>query len=133
MARHRRGRNEGTIRERADGRWEARLKGEDGKYKVHYARTSAEVQDWLIDKLKARKDGLQISGRERQTIGSVSYQLAGAHSQADDPAVHLSRLRRENPGSPYPRLGQGPAAPADVADRATVTAGLVKLVEDVNP
>jgi integrase len=69
MARHRRGRNEGTIRERADGRWEARLKGEDGKYKVHYARTRAEVQDWLIDTLKARKDGLPIGGSERQTVG----------------------------------------------------------------
>ncbi|MGH2363441.1 MAG: tyrosine-type recombinase/integrase, partial [Chloroflexota bacterium] len=31
--------------------------------------TRADVQSWLIDKLKARKDGLPIAGDERQTVG----------------------------------------------------------------
>ena len=67
MAAHRRGHNEGSIRQRADGRWEALVTLPHGKRKSYYGRTRAEVQHKLVAGLKARQDGLPLPN-EKQTI-----------------------------------------------------------------
>ena len=43
----RRGHNEGTIRQRPDGTWEARLSLPGGRRKSFHAKTRREVQDKL--------------------------------------------------------------------------------------
>jgi integrase len=68
---HRRGRGEGNISKRADGRWMARvdLGWRDGKRqsKAIYGRTRRVVADALRDALKAAQEGTLI-GDERQTV-----------------------------------------------------------------
>jgi len=69
----RRGANEGTIRERKDGRWEARvvLTRPDGRRtrRSLLGRTRAEVRDKLQAALRAEAAGLPSVG-ERLTVGS---------------------------------------------------------------
>lgn len=71
MAR-RRGHNEGTIRERADGRWEARVTvgWKRGKLqrKSIYGKTRDEVQKKLVAALSDQHEGIPIDS-ERQTFG----------------------------------------------------------------
>src|SRR5713226_3264451 len=56
----RRGNGEGTIVQRADGRWVAAMFRPDGTRKYYTAKTREDVADKLVDGLKARKDGLPI-------------------------------------------------------------------------
>jgi hypothetical protein len=68
----RRGANEGTIRERKDGRWEARVlvTGPDGR-RTRWSllgRTRADVRDKLQAAQRAEADGLPALG-ERLTVG----------------------------------------------------------------
>ena len=64
----RRGNNEGTIRKRADGRWEARVALPDGKKKCFYGKTRQEVARRLNEALRDKEQGLPIVD-ERQTLG----------------------------------------------------------------
>src|SRR5438477_13077994 len=59
----RRGHGEGTIRQRADGRWHARVSLGQGQRKDFYAKTRKEVQDLLRDALKAHERGQLRAGR----------------------------------------------------------------------
>jgi integrase len=69
----RRGANEGTIRERKDGRWEARviLTQADGRRvrRSLLGRTRAEVRDKLQAALRAEATGLALPA-ERLTVGT---------------------------------------------------------------
>ena len=71
MSTRRRGRGEGSIVQRADGRWMARvdLGWRDGKRrtKTIYGRTRRAVADALRDALRAAQQGT-LAGDERQTI-----------------------------------------------------------------
>src|SRR4051794_21994326 len=71
MTSRRRGRGEGSIVQRADGRWMARvdLGWRDGKRraKAIYGRTRRAVADALRDALGAAQDGSVIED-ERQTV-----------------------------------------------------------------
>src|SRR4051794_24918475 len=71
MAGKRRGHNEGTITQRADGRWEARLslgyEGGKAKRKCFYGKTRKEVQEALTKALRDVQQGLLIA-TERQTV-----------------------------------------------------------------
>jgi integrase len=71
MSTRRRGRGEGSILQRADGRWMARvdLGWQDGKRrsKAIYGRTRRAVADALQDALRAAQDGTLVAD-ERQTI-----------------------------------------------------------------
>ena len=71
MSTRRRGRGEGSIVQRADGRWMARvdLGWQDGKRqsKAIYGRTRRAVADALRDALKAAQEGTLV-GDERQTL-----------------------------------------------------------------
>jgi integrase len=69
----RRGRGEGSIRERADGRWEAiidlgRIDGKRKRLSI-YAATRREVSVALNKRLSDRRNGLPVA-IERQTVGS---------------------------------------------------------------
>src|SRR5258707_12639632 len=71
MSTHRRGRGEGSIVQRHDGRWMGRvdLGWRDGKRrtKTIYGRTRRTVADGLRDALGAAQDGSVIEN-ERQTV-----------------------------------------------------------------
>jgi hypothetical protein len=71
MSMHRRGRGEGSIVQRADGRWMARvdLGWQDGKRrsKAIYGRTRRAVADALQNALRAAQDGTLVAD-ERQTV-----------------------------------------------------------------
>jgi integrase len=66
----RRGPGEGSIRERSDGTWEARLRHTlDGRQERRsvYGRTRAEVRSKLAELARARSSGLAVDGG-RQTV-----------------------------------------------------------------
>lgn len=66
----RRGKNEGGLRHRADGRWEARLPHHcypDGKIKPRYFKTAAEGRSWLREAVSQHEKGLPLPS-ERQTV-----------------------------------------------------------------
>ena len=67
MAR-RRGHNEGSVYERADGRWEAIVSLGDGRRKSYYAKTRAEAARKLTAALRDRDRGLSIMRDERLTV-----------------------------------------------------------------
>lgn len=70
----RRGRSEGTITKRADGRWEARLHlgYANGKRlrKSFFGRTRAEVADKLTRARADQQRGVTIRSNERETVGA---------------------------------------------------------------
>ena len=72
MSTRRRGRGEGTIVQRADGRWMARvdLGWQDGRRrrKTYYGRTRADVARKLTKGLRLVQQGATTFGDERQTI-----------------------------------------------------------------
>ncbi len=63
-----RGNGEGTINERSDGRWEARLTLPDGKRRTLYGQTRKDVQAKLDDARTNVRDGRPVVP-ERQTVG----------------------------------------------------------------
>ena len=68
MTPKRRGHNEGTIKERADGLWEARVSLPGGKRKSLYGKTRRDVQDKLRAALRDMDAGLDLTAG-RQTVG----------------------------------------------------------------
>lgn len=64
----RRGHHEGTIRQRPDGTWEARLSLPDGKRKSLYAKSQREVRDRLRAAQRDAENGLDLTART-QTVG----------------------------------------------------------------
>jgi integrase len=69
----RRGRNEGSIFKRRDGRWEAQLdlgwQGGKRRRKYFYAATRSEVQAQLTSAIHHLQRGLPPTQRWRQTVG----------------------------------------------------------------
>ncbi len=59
---------EGTISQRKDGRWWARITLPDGRRKAYYGPTRQAVAQQLARALHERQQGLPIAG-ERQTVG----------------------------------------------------------------
>jgi integrase len=62
-----RGNNEGNIKRRSDGRWEARITTRDGARKSFYGSTRQEVARRLTEALRDQDQGLPVVG-ERQTV-----------------------------------------------------------------
>ncbi len=60
QTRKQRGRHEGSIRLRADGRWEARVSLPDGKRRSKFAKTKAEAQRALTAMLNDVQNGLPM-------------------------------------------------------------------------
>lgn len=67
MATKRRGHGEGSIKQRADGLWEARISLPDGKRRSFYGKTRKEAQDKLRAALRDLDAGLDLSAG-RQTL-----------------------------------------------------------------
>jgi integrase len=67
MATKRRGHGEGSIKQRADGLWEARVSLEGGKRRSFYGKTRREAQDKLRGALRDIDAGLNLSA-DRQTV-----------------------------------------------------------------
>jgi hypothetical protein len=67
MAQKRRGHGEGSINQRADGLWEARVSLEGGKRRSFYGKTRREAQDKLRAALRDLDAGLDLSA-DRQTV-----------------------------------------------------------------
>lgn len=65
----RRGHHEGTIRQRPDGTWEARLSLPNGRRKSLYAKTRRAVQATLRQAQRDQEDGLDVGAR-RQTVAA---------------------------------------------------------------
>ena len=63
----RRGNNEGNIRKRSDGRWEARISLEDGSRRSLYGDTKEEVADKLLQARHDVRQGIPLLD-ERQTL-----------------------------------------------------------------
>jgi hypothetical protein len=78
MATKRRGHGEGTIKQRADGLWEARISLGGGKRRSFYGKTRREVQDKLKAALRDLDAGLDLSAR-RQTVAQYMMRWL-AHS-----------------------------------------------------
>lgn len=110
----RRGRGEGSIVQRADGRWMARvdLGWQDGKRrrKAYYGATRAEVATQLTKALRTVQQGATSLGDERQTIKQFlerwienirsSVRAKTHHSYAQLVRLHLV------PGLGHLRLGR---------------------------
>lgn len=69
----RRGKHEGSISKRTDGRWEARLTLTDGRRKSFYGKTRKEVAEKLRDALAAQAKGLIIAP-EKMTVAQFLEQ-----------------------------------------------------------
>jgi len=67
MAQKRRGHGEGSIKQRSDGLWEARVSLEGGKRRSFYGKTRREAQDKLRTALRDLDAGLDLSS-DRQTV-----------------------------------------------------------------
>lgn len=62
MASKQRGHGEGTISQRKDGRWEAKISLDNGKRKAYYGSTRKEVSDKLKIALRDQQQGLLVTG-----------------------------------------------------------------------
>lgn len=118
----RRSRGEGLIRQRADGRWEARISlgfGPDGRRarKSLFGRTQREVREKLTKALRDRDQGLPVARDERLTTGAY---LARWLDDAAAPTVRprtLVSYRQIVADYLVPAIGRIPLAkltPADV-------------------
>jgi len=65
----RRRNGEGTIRHRADGRWEVRVSLADGGQKSYYAKTRDAAYKRLVEAQHSVQSGLPIGQDERVTVG----------------------------------------------------------------
>src|SRR5690242_20052949 len=63
----RRGKGEGTIYKRSDGRWGATITLVDGRRRTVYARTRTDVQDRLRELVLKRERGLLSAGADQKT------------------------------------------------------------------
>ena len=73
----RRGRNEGSIYQRADGRWEARISLPNGKRRSYYGATREAVRDQLQDAQAQQGRGLLVA--KSMTVGAWGQQWLRQH------------------------------------------------------
>lgn len=110
----RRGNGEGTIGQRTDGRWEARVSLDDGRRKSYFGKTRAEVARKLAAALKARQDGSPVVGERltvrqyltewlessRSTVGPGTWEryesLLRIHALPYVGSIRLARLTPQN-------------------------------------
>jgi integrase len=84
----RRGNSEGTITQREDGRWEARVSLPDGKRKSFYGKTREEVQKKLKQAIRDVDNGLQLTSNQ-ETLGQyLTNWLEGVKHQVKTSSFH---------------------------------------------
>jgi len=97
----RRGRGEGGVRLRADGRWEASIAVGDGSRKSHYTKTQRDALRWLADARRSIEQGAALPD-ERQTVAaylttwlaSVEHDLKAGTVQRHAEIVRLHLVPR---------------------------------------
>jgi Phage integrase, N-terminal SAM-like domain len=71
----RRGRGEGTVYQRSDGRWSTEITLEDGKRKTLYARTQEAVIAKRDEALYQLKQGILATGPKQKLADHLTYWL----------------------------------------------------------
>ncbi|MSQ08515.1 MAG: site-specific integrase [Dehalococcoidia bacterium] len=100
----RRGHGEGSISERADGRWMARYRDTAGRRTTIYGQTRAEVAGKLVDSLKQIRDGVYAPSNGR-TVDSFAAQWIETLKQSVRPKT-LSSYSWALKGHILPSLGK---------------------------
>jgi integrase len=98
------GNGEGTIRRRADGRWEARVVLAGGTRKSIYGKTRQQVARVLAATIRDRDAGLTVY-TERQTVDQYLASWLASKKHAVEPSSHL-RYEREVRLRLVPALGK---------------------------
>lgn len=136
-----RGNGEGSIVQRPDGVWEARLTLPHGKRKSFYSKSRQVVARKLAEALRDREKGLSLITDERLTVSAYlanwlermapprvrpsthrGYVSALGHVTAAYGDLRLTRLTASHLTDLYARL-QRPPAPSDASDTAASDKG----------
>src|SRR5258708_7589824 len=71
----RRGKGEGTVYQRSDGRWRAEITLQDGKRKTLYARTQEDVIQKLHQAQYEQRQGILATGPKQKLADHLTYWL----------------------------------------------------------
>src|SRR6185437_8249890 len=105
----RRGNNEGSLLQRADGRWMARVSLPDGKRKGVYGKTRKEVEKKLRDMLNDLEKGI-VPADGRQTVEQfLTYWLSSVEHEIEPSTFrgygfHVRRFIKEFGKVPLAKL-----------------------------
>lgn len=114
----RRGRGEGTVSQRKDGRWEARVSDGRGGRKMYYGKTRADVARRLSAALKAHDDGLPAPSDKLTFAAFVEKWVAAiAPTVRDRTAYGYGVLLRKHA---VPVIGRVPMTQLQPADLVRV-------------
>ena len=83
-----RGRGEGSIYRRRDGRWTAEISLEGGKSKFLYGRTRKEVQEKLKTALYEQQQGTLVTGAQQKVGPFLTHWLEDAHKRSIRPRTY---------------------------------------------
>src|SRR5436305_1493943 len=83
-----RGRGEGSIYRRKDGRWTAEISLEGGKSKFLYGKTRREVQEKLKKALYEQQQGMLVTGPQQKVGQFLTHWLEDAHKQSIRPRTY---------------------------------------------
>jgi integrase len=112
----RRGHGEGTIKQRADGRWEARVTLPEGGRKSLYGKTRKEVQDKLRVTLKDVDAGIDVQAAGQSVGAFLDRWLADvvAPTLAPKTVSSYTEITRRHIVPTLGRVPLGKLTPADV-------------------
>ncbi|GAC1566243.1 MAG: site-specific integrase [Ktedonobacteraceae bacterium] len=83
-----RGRGEGSINRRKDGRWTAEISLEGGKSKFLYEKTRKEVQEKLKAALYEQLQGVLVTGAQQKVGQFLTHWLEDVHRQSIRPRTY---------------------------------------------
>lgn len=83
-----RGRGEGSIYRRKDGRWAAEISLEGGKSKFLYAKTRREVQEKLKTALYEQQQGILATGPQQKVGQFLTHWLEDVHKRSIRPRTY---------------------------------------------
>lgn len=88
MTRGRRGNGEGTITQRKNGTWEAKIMLEDGKRKSIYGKTRKEVQDKLKVALREQQQGTLVTASQQKVEDFLNDWLENTQKHSVRPRTY---------------------------------------------
>jgi integrase len=115
MAQKRRGHGEGSIKQRADGLWEARVSLDGGKRKSLYGKTRKEAQDKLRAALRDLDAGLDLSA-DRQTVAQFLEKWLAASARPSVKTKTYEGYESIVRVRVLPRIGRKPLAKVSPLD-----------------
>ena len=83
-----RGRGEGSIYRRKDGRWTAEISLEGGRSKFLYGKTRKEVQEKLKTALYEQQQGALVSGPQQKVGQFLTHWLEDVHKRSIRPRTY---------------------------------------------